>query len=487
MKIAAVIIITEKTVSPERCLKSVAGWTSEIIIVAGRSVRLNKKVIKKYEAGIVLLEAGREIMVQRGIKAAKADWVVVLNNNEEVSIPLKIEMRSKLSGVIQDRVNVRLVTDAKDLWVEKKPSETRIFKRYAWCKGAESAVFEKPIRQFKAVSLPSKPLFLRNDIKKILIIKLRGIGDTVLMTPLLSNAKKYYKNALITCVVSSASKEILMNNPNVDRIITFDGTIRTFLKLFIKEKYDLVLCPQASLRTAVLALASRAKIKVVNNHNGKNYFTSLSVQKPEEYEDAIDRDLDCLKVTGVPVKSKEVEVRLLKSEFIDIRKLGFSGKDTIIGLSVSASRQNKMWFKERFAELADKLIKEYKFKIIFIEDPANPQAIKDVVKLMKCKPFTICEEDLRKVMALLSGFDLFIGNDSGLLHAAVALSVPTISIVGPEEAKIFNPYSRKDKHFTLSADVDCKPCWKSDCDVPLCLDAIPVKQVLETVIKAVKK
>ncbi|MFH1073466.1 MAG: glycosyltransferase family 9 protein, partial [Candidatus Firestonebacteria bacterium] len=236
------------------------------------------------------------------------------------------------------------------------------------------------------------------------------------------------------------------------------------------------------------AAASKADFKVVNNHNGKNYFTSIRVGKPEEYEDAIERDLDCLRAVGIPVRSRKVKIWLSKDESIDIQKLGFSvrNKDKIIGISVSASRQNKMWFKERFAELADKLIEDYHFKVIYIEDPGNPETLKQIVRLMKSKPFTICERNLRKVIALISGFDLFIGNDSGLLHAAVALGIPSISIVGPEEPKIFNPYSSRDKHYTLSADVDCKPCWKNACSRPLCLEAISVNQVLQSVVKAVK-
>ncbi|OGF48044.1 MAG: hypothetical protein A2452_04645 [Candidatus Firestonebacteria bacterium RIFOXYC2_FULL_39_67] len=485
MKISAVIVMKDKTENIERCLKTIYGWTSEIIMVTSSSSKIKRKIMKKYEVKVLIFDDNREKMIQKGIKTSKADWVVVLNADEEISIPLKIEMRTKLSGVIQDRVKVKIVKNYKDIWIPESDLETRIYKRYVWQKGNESAVFSGSIRKYSQAEFPLKPVLKKMDIRKILVIKLRGIGDTVLMTPLLANLKRYYKDAAITCAVYPANREIIKNNPNIKAIITFDGIFDAFFKIFKAGKFDLVLCPQASLRTALLAAASGADYKVVNNHNGKNYFSSFRVRKPEEYEDAIDRDLDCLRAIGIPVKTRKVEVKLLKNELINIRKFGFSIRDKIIGINVSASRQNKMWFKERFADLADKLIKE-RFKIIFIEDPQNPEALEQVIKLMKNKPFTICERNLRKVMALLSGFNLFIGNDSGLLHAAVALGVPSISIVGPEESQIFNPYNSKDKHYTLSADVNCKPCWKNDCNMPLCLDAITVNQVLQVVLKAVK-
>ncbi|OGF47170.1 MAG: hypothetical protein A2231_09445 [Candidatus Firestonebacteria bacterium RIFOXYA2_FULL_40_8] len=486
MKISAVIIVNEKSATLERCLKTVCGWTSEILLVSNSFNKISKNLVKKYGAKVLIFEENKEKMIRMGIKYSKADWVVVLNSFEEVSIPLKIEMRMKLSSVMQNSVNVNILKNDYDIWKPKPSIETRIFKRYTWQKSNKSAIFNNSIREWVPQVLPEKPLFKKQNIKKILVIKLRGIGDTVLMTPLVSNLKRYYKEASITCVITRPGKEILKNNSNVNRIITFDGFFDTFLQVFMAGRFDMVICPQASRKSALLSLAARAPVKIVNNHNGRNYFTTVRVGKPEEYEDAIDRDLDCLRTIGIPVKTKKVEVNLLKNEKYDIRKYGFSGKDKLIGISVSASRKNKMWFKERFAELADKLIKDYNFKIIFIEDPKDPDALKQVIRLMKNKPFTICERNLRKVMALLSGFDLFIGNDSGLLHIAVALEIPSISIVGPEEAVIFNPYSEKDRHYVLSADLDCKPCWKDDCILPLCLDAISVDQVLKSVLKAVK-
>jgi len=486
MKIAAVIIRRAGTEILERCLRSVAGWTSEIIFAVNPSLTVNKDIKNTGKRKVIYFQGGKEELLRKCREQSKADWFLILTVDEEVSIPLKIELRTRLGDIKNDSLKVKIVTEKNSIWTVKPAMQTRLYRRLSTNKMKSEGILKTPLRQYHPGKYPLAPVLSKNKIKNILIIKLRGIGDTVLLTPLLANLKKYYKNALITCLVPAASKAVLQKNPNVESVLAYDGVLDTLIELSLAPKFDLVLCPQASRTTALLARLSGAPYRVVNNHNGKNYFSTFGVAKPGEYEDAIDRDLDCLRAIGVPVKTKKVGIDLEASEVIRKCEMGFFGSTKIIGISVSASRQNKMWNKERFAELADELIKIYKYRIIFLEDPGNTAALKQVVNLMESRPQIICERSFRKVLGLIAGLDIFLGNDSGLMHTAVALGVPSVSIVGPEEARIFNPYGQKEKHITLSADLVCKPCWKRKCENPLCLEAISVKQVLEAVQKAVK-
>jgi ADP-heptose:LPS heptosyltransferase len=483
MKISAIVIITGKTGNLERCLRTLRAWTADIILVVNSSVTIKNN---KNRLQILRVDNTGEEMIKRGIEAAKSEWVIVLYPDEEISIPLKLEIRSKIAGIKEDRIGVIIATNENDVWRAGATPEIRIFRRLPRFGNRESAVFIRCIRKFSEPPFPLLPIFDMKEVKKILVIKTRGIGDTVLSTPLYTNIKSYFKAARITCVANPASTEILKSNLNVFKVIEYKGFFLTAFRILLAGKFDVVICPQASLRTALLALASRSQFRVVNNHNGRNYFTSIRVRKPEEYEDAIDRDLDCLRAFGIPAKDKKVKLFYNERKVPDIFGVDFRGKEKIIGISVSASRLNKMWNKERFAELADKLINDYNYKVIFIDDPTNPEALKQVLSLMKKPPLIYCNRNVKTVMGLISNFSVFVGNDSGLLHIAAALSVPSVAIVGPEEADIFHPYSEKDRHFVLSAELECKPCWKKECAVPLCLDAISVKEVLKAVLKAVR-
>ena len=307
------------------------------------------------------------------------------------------------------------------------------------------------------------------------------------MTPLLRTLKGYYNKAQITCVVKPESAAVLAENKDVDRVIAFRSFRGALLDIKNSGKYDMALCPQASKKTAFLSLASRAPLRVINNHNGKNYFTTVRVKKPEEYEDAVDRDLDCARSLGLPVTTKEVRVFTFKNRPPDIKGYKYSSKDTVVGLSVSASKLNKMWGKERYAELADRLISEESLKVIIFDDPARPEILKGVLRLMKNKVYIVNEKELSRVIRIIAELNVFVGNDSGLAHIAAGLDVPSVTIIGPDEPKIFHPYTKRDKHFIVSCEMDCKPCWKDSCAQPLCLEKIKVSEVLNAVKKAVSK
>ncbi len=487
MRISAIISLSGKGKALKRSLKTIEGWVEEIILPVTPSMKINKALIKKYKLQILYCKAGEKNILEKAIKAAGADWVLTLNSEEEVSIPLKREILSKLPGLMKNFVSVPLVSNELDKWKIESRSEVRLFRRSNIRKGKECETFVNPIRHYIEYPAPGAPIAGRQEIKKILVIKIRGIGDTVLMTPLLRTLKGYYNKAQITCVVKPESAAVLAENKDVDRVIAFRSFRGALLDIKNSGKYDMALCPQASKKTAFLSLASRAPLRVINNHNGKNYFTTVRVKKPEEYEDAVDRDLDCARSLGLPVTTKEVRVFTCKNRPPDIKGYKYSSKDTVVGLSVSASKLNKMWGKERYAELADRLISEESLKVIIFDDPARPEILKGVLRLMKNKVYIVNEKELSRVIRIIAELNVFVGNDSGLAHIAAGLDVPSVTIIGPDEPKIFHPYTKRDKHFIVSCEMDCKPCWKDSCAQPLCLEKIKVSEVLNAVKKAVSK
>ncbi len=483
MKISAVITADRDINGLERCLKTVEGWVNEIIIPASGSIKIDQELINKYKLRIIHCNNGKGDIAEQGIKASNSDWVLVLEPDEEVSIPLKREILTNLPQVKKDFIKVPIIVNSGDVWkIENR--KVRLFRRCAGEAVPGYGIFINPIRHYKDFIFPGNPVTAK-EIRSILVIKMRGLGDTVLMTPLLQTLKSYYLNASITCAVKPGSEDVLSGNPYVERIIICKSFLNAFFKIAFSRKYDIVLCPQASRSAAILGLVSRAPLRVINNHNGKNYFTTMRVKKPEEYEDAVDRDLDCARALGLPVKIKKVKVYTAKNATLDLVDHGSAPSRLFAGISVSASKKNKMWAKERYAELADKLIKDNGYKVIFFDDPSDPEALKQVLDRMKNKPCFVSEKKLGKVIQLISKLDVFIGNDSGLAHIAAGLDIPTVTIIGPDEPKIFHPYSEKDRHFILNSVQNCKPCWKDSCDFPVCLDNISVSEVLDAVKKAV--
>ena len=575
MNISVVIITYNEEKNIRRCLESVLGWVNEIIIIDSKSSDKTISICKEYNCKIYFKEFDSYSKLKNfGISKANGDWILNLDADEEISVPLKLEIRKVIKNTIYDGFFIPRISYFMDRWVKYsfdkdynlrlfrkgkgKFNENRLVHEFVDLKG-KVGYLKNPIRHYiykdisgyiqkmdkystlaalqekdtkktsvlrmifspaftfvkkyifkKAfldgiagliVSLMSalytflkhfKLLKLKNEEKlykidsKVLVIKLRGIGDTVILTPLFKNLKKSLKKGNISSVVPSESVEVLKENPYIHKVFPYKKGIINFLKLLIdlkKEKFDIAICPQASFRSAFLCYLSGAKIRVVNNHNGKNYFSNVIVKKPEEYEDGIQRDLDCLRALRIPVRYSNVEVFLDKEEVrsIDLmlRDLGIGRKDTLVGFATSASRENKIWFKERFAIVADEIIKRFNAKAVFFTDPYSPKQVEDILKLMKNKPIVIRKTNLRSIIGIISRLKLFIGNDTGLSHIAVGLNIPSITIIGPEEARITHPYSATENHYVLSKDLPCKPCWKKECEIPLCLDLITVDDVID--------
>lgn len=333
-------------------------------------------------------------------------------------------------------------------------------------------------------------------IKNILLVKVRGIGDTVLLTPSIGTVKEKFPDAKIVVLTSILGSSILENNPYLDEIIIYDRNKLknpinhlSFLSKIREEKFDLAINFHASFRSALLVCLSGAKLKIVHNHSGKNYFSNIEISAKKEQKSAIERDFDCLRALGVEPVSKETKIYLSESEkdfgkkFLHNLLAQNGDVPKFIGLNPGANRPCKRWIEERFAELADKIIEKYKSKIIIFSGPGEEYIAEKIVKLMKNKAYLIKNLDLRQVVSIISHCNLLIGNDNGLFHIAVALGVSTITIFGPENPVEWHPYDHlpTDKHIAISRMLPCMNCGRIDCETNECINLITVTEVFEKI------
>ena len=455
-KITATINHNGDKKSLERTLRSVSGWVERIAV----------------------LKAGRALS---GGKIT--GWVLGLNSGEEVSIPLKREIRTlfggrhKSSGVsLANSYLIPIVRNAKDTWKLVCPGSERLFFTGGHGKAGN---LENPVRDYIKHRVFDDAI-KGVKIKRALVIKLRGIGDTILLTPLFRALKKSFPGVVIDVVVKEESAVLLSGQKDIKSSIAYRGFPETLSKLRGRE-YELALVPQASFRSALLARLSGAKLLAVNNHNGRNYFSSVPVDKPEEYENASERDLDCLRALGLKVAFTKPSITVTPAERKKalrlLKELGVKKGVAPVLVNPSASKLNKMWPGMKFAAFLDRISADKSVKALLLTDPANAEISIETYSLAGNKPVLLPSMPLRAVLGLISVAGLYIGNDSGLSHAAAALGTPTITIAGPDEPQIFHPYREEDGHYLVSKDRFCKPCWKQECAGRECLKAVQVSDV----------
>ena len=93
---------------------------------------------------------------------------------------------------------------------------------------------------------------------------------------------------------------------------------------------------------------------------------------------------------------------------------------------------------------------------------------------------------LNDLVYIIDQMDLLVTNDSAPMHIAAAVKTPVVAIFGPEDLRLFGPYTTPDLYRIVFKDVDCRPCKKKDCKRPLCLDQITPEEVFEKCVEILK-
>jgi len=321
--------------------------------------------------------------------------------------------------------------------------------------------------------------------ERILVIKLRAIGDAVIATPVLISLKRHNPRARITFVTTPIAAELICGLPEADEVIAYDRKkLSSWLKLVLelrRRKFDLAVNLHASYRSALIARLSGAGERVVNNFSGHDYFSTVKYEFDKSPGSVIQRDLDCLKAIGIKPAESRTRINLMPDDesFAEelFRKQGF-GSGIAVGLAIGAGRPAKCWSLEKYASLADRLTEELSARTIILSGPEETAMADAVVSMAKTKPFVLPNPSIRQTAAVISRCSLIVGNDSAAGHIAAALGTKSIVLMGPERPEEYYPYDGK-RHVAVVKEVDCRVCGKYFCEDKKCLDLITVDEVLK--------
>jgi lipopolysaccharide heptosyltransferase II len=305
------------------------------------------------------------------------------------------------------------------------------------------------------------------EIKKILIIKPRGIGDIVLSTIVLDNLKYHFRNAKIDYLVESFAKEVLENNLLVNKVLTFnksDFILKTIWTIR-KEKYDLIIDLWSNPKTAQFTFFSGAKYRIGYSYRGRKYaYNLLGPAERGNYHSAL-HNLELLYALDVKVTSKKIhlylcnESKLFADDFFNKNKLS---DKIIVGIIPSGGWNSKRCPSEKWVEICKAIIQKFQCTVIIFWGPGD----EDDANFIKSSFETNCilspDTNLKNMAALISKCNLIIANDSGPMHIAAALKVPTLGLFGPTDPKKHGPFSENSDYVIIS-DLHCIICNKLEC------------------------
>lgn len=284
---------------------------------------------------------------------------------------------------------------------------------------------------------------------KILAIKARRLGDTVLWTSALE-ALRSLNPTCLDIAYSKYYKELFENDPRFQEQYFLSGELLENLKyrrVWQQKKYDYVLNFHASPTSAFLCSLVKAPKKIIHYHDraGKKAFGSLPIPNLGMPMSAIERDLNVVRALGWEGISPRTKIFLENPP----HKI----KNRII-FGLGASRPSKQYSLEYFLRASKALHKD--FEIFFNHDSENifKENLFWKEELSKYGKFAITK-DIRSLKRLLASSSLYIGSDSGVKHLAIALGVKTLTLFGPESIGEWHGYDLSE-HPVLQIDMACR-------------------------------
>ena len=336
------------------------------------------------------------------------------------------------------------------------------------------------------------------DIRKILVIQLGGIGDIVFTTAAIGAIKKVKPEVEVTILLGEKLQGLLTHHPHFDDIIPFHKEPKRFFRTIKKltaEKFDLVLIPYISTGPIALPFAFLTGARFILHPPTDRDFSVLVSPGIGNWDAAAmhpaSAGLKLVEWTGqseqgrlyFPVHNEDRTI--IKNM---LRDYGIGDDDKVIGFQVGSAYRYKMWPIESYIDLGKKILNSAdNAQIILTGASAERDLCQSVFKGIADRRVinSAGEISLNLLPALIEKFALMITPDTGPFHIAVAAGTPTISLFSPTAPEIWGPFHDKDIHNVVYKKMPCNPCLKNKCADISCMRQITVDEVYEKACRAV--
>lgn len=311
---------------------------------------------------------------------------------------------------------------------------------------------EKYPEQLKKIEdLNSRP-------KRFLVISSTALGDTLLSTPALKSLRKSFPEAEITTLLNKDISPLFKNFKYTDDVILYHGGYKKFLKTLNEvrgKKPEAVLIfhgngPQ-DIAFSVLSGANFI-LKHPTKSPQKKY---LSFDFEQKYQHTIEDRLDIVRMIGGTQVEKTMEIPPMDNKAAERKIETFWGNpENIIGFQIGASHVYNMWPIENFISLAKKILAVNDSTRIAITGIKREYALGErIVSACGERVINCCGKfNLDELPYLIKKMRLLITGDTGPMHLAVAIKVPTISLFSSADSNVTGPYQDPQIHRIIQKD-----------------------------------
>jgi len=356
----------------------------------------------------------------------------------------------------------------------------------------------------------------KKDYNNIVIIKFFGMGTILLASPAMSALKSRYPDANITILTLSDNAELCRMLPYIDDVISMELSnpfifLINFCKIIYKMrggKYDAVIDMEfltyfSALVTILITMINKSSVAVGFNSPIKWRNKAHNINVSFDHSRHITRIFSKM-VSSLGVNPGEIDFNserdlLIKysnvkyvRELFDAEKIL---KDAVYKVCINVNSgdlsTHRRWPIDNFVIVANKLIERNDTAIILIGGPGDVKYVSYFKSKLKNSNRVVDlsgKTDIKMLSAVFSKSSILITNDSGPLHLAYVMGLPTISLFGPETPYLYGPIEN-DKHRVFYSDLYCSPCLNiynskvSHCEDNLCMKLIKPSIVIDEIQK----
>ena len=325
-------------------------------------------------------------------------------------------------------------------------------------------------------------------MNRVLVVRLRSIGDTVLTTPSLDALRRFLPNARIDILLEDWVAPVLQGFDAVDNVLSFKkDDLKSRLKMALqirRNKYDAVINLHGGTTSGFFVRASSAKYRIgYDFYRYQRFYTHIfpiadciKFWQSDKLHSA-EQMLGLLGLAGIPIEDKP-KSRLNVITNYELRITNYALLHPV------AAFDTKQWATENFARVAEYL-SEKGLQIVAVATKKEREVLEKLQNLAKVSIKAFDDLSLPEITALASNAEIFIGNDSGIAHIAAAVQTPSVVIFGSSNRTHWRPWTDAPNEIVFE-NLPCQPCDGYFCkefDAPKCILSVKTESVFQAIEK----
>jgi lipopolysaccharide heptosyltransferase II len=335
----------------------------------------------------------------------------------------------------------------------------------------------------------------RADPGKILLIRLRRIGDVVMTSPAAALLKKGFPAASVTYLVEEPYRRLVEGLPAVDRVIAVPANQRfgDFLGLVRRarrERFDALLDFHGGPRASWITAASGARLKIGYAIERKGFLYDVRVPRrgPDGPIHSVRNHVNLVRAMGVDIEDAEIPLLTLpaaaseETARVD-RIVREAAAPKLVVLHIGAGNRFRDWGAANAASLVRLLAGTPGVRIALIGADGDRTAEAEILRAAPSAVLPLAGRlNLIEIRELIARAALYVGPDSGPMHIAASTATPLVAYFGPTLPAVFAPWRPGgEPTVILEKGLDCRPCRQRECVTAdyRCLLTITPEEVYE--------